>query len=303
MKNIALKIRLLSLLIMMIIAGKVQAQWINPTGQQWNVYGKPTSVSIPSCTFIYYFDNRYAQYEGYIYRLLDSPSDFLDDLPIGMYREDNGKIFMREINYMTMTPSEEYLIYDWNLNIGETVYVQHGSSLKGLILDAITETVVNGEERRVFNLHYEDDNALTEIWIEGMGSELGFPFSGTKNNPVSFNYFPMTTEMLCYYEDGEQIWDNPDYDECVKDYVLDVAEQDENSSLIVYPNPATDILSIVTYDVNCSSVEIFSLDGRLVKAPSANFNAIDISSLASGLYIIKVRTKDGRECIERILKE
>ena len=301
MKNIALKIRLLSLLIMMIIAGKVQAQWINTTGQQWNVYGKPTSVSIPSCTFIYYFDNRYAQYEGYIYRLLYSPSDFLDDLPIGMYREDNGKIFMREINYMT--PSEEYLIYDWNLNIGETVYVQHGSSLKGLILDAITETVVNGEERRVFNLHYEDDNALTEIWIEGMGSELGFPFSGTKNNPVTFNYFPMTTEMLCYYEDGEQIWDNPDYDECVKDYVLDVAEQDENSSLIVYPNPATDILSIVTYDVNCSSVEIFSLDGRLVKSQNANFDAIDISSLASGLYMINVKMRDGREYNERIVKE
>ena len=301
MKNIALKIRLLSLLIMMIIAGKVQAQWINTTGQQWNVYGKPTSVSIPSCTFIYYFDNRYAQYEGYIYRLLDSPSDFLDDLPIGMYREDNGKIFMREINYMT--PSEEYLIYDWNLNIGETVYVQHGSSLKGLILDAITETVVNGEERRVFNLHYEDDNALTEIWIEGMGSELGFPFSGTKNNPVTFNYFPMTTEMLCYYEDGEQIWDNPDYDECVKDYVLDVAEQDEHSSLIVDPNPAIDILSIVTYDVNCSSVEIFSLDGRLVKSQNANFDAIDISSLASGLYMINVKMRDGREYNERIVKE
>lgn len=83
----------------------------------------------------------------------------------------------------------------------------------------------------------------------------------------------------------------------------DNVEELEGMPISVWPNPAADILSLVTTDVRCSSLEIFSLDGRLVKSQNANFNAIDISSLASGLYIIKVRTDDGSECIERIVKE
>ena len=82
---------------------------------------------------------------------------------------------------------------------------------------------------------------------------------------------------------------------------------DENIAdrvISVYPNPASGIISVGLDDnADCHSVEIFSLDGRLVKSQNANFNAIDISSLASGLYIIKVRTEDGREYNERIVKE
>ena len=82
---------------------------------------------------------------------------------------------------------------------------------------------------------------------------------------------------------------------------------DENVAdrvISVYPNPASGIISVSFDDnANCHSVEIFSLDGRLVKAQSANFDVIDISSLASGLYVIKVRMKDGREYNDRIVKE
>ena len=83
-----------------------------------------------------------------------------------------------------------------------------------------------------------------------------------------------------------------------------IEESSDLPHIIIYPNPASGIVSVCLDDNTiCQSVEIFSLDGRLVKSQSGNFNAIDISSLAPGLYMINVKMRDGREYNERIVKE
>ena len=301
MKKFTLKIKLFLLLISITANTVALAQWINPTGQQWNVYVKPTSTTIPKCTMIYYSDNQTGTFGGNLYKMLYSKSDIIDDHPIGLYREDNGKIFMREVK--NMTPTEEYLLYDWTLNIGETAYVQLGESETGLVLDAITDTIINEEERRVFLLHYETNPELTEIWIEGMGSELGFPFSGTKNNPIAFNYFPMTTEMLCYYENGELSWDNPDYDECVMGFVLDVSEQDDISGISVYPNPTKGNVTIT--GENLSKIEVVNIVRQNIMSSDCEGSSatINMSVLPAGVYIMRIRTENGHELNERIVKE
>ena len=50
------------------------------------------------------------------------------------------------------------------------------------------------------------------------------------------------------------------------------------------------------------SVEIYALDGRLLKSQNSNCEIVDISSLESGVYILKVTMADGREFTERIVK-
>ena len=51
------------------------------------------------------------------------------------------------------------------------------------------------------------------------------------------------------------------------------------------------------------SVEIYAIDSRLLKSQISNFETVDMSSLESGIYIIKVRQADGMEFTERIVKE
>ena len=74
-----------------------------------------------------------------------------------------------------------------------------------------------------------------------------------------------------------------------------------------YPNPAKDIVYIeFSPDVDCQSVEIYTLDGRMVETchgASLQNNAIDISNLNSGFYIMKIRMANGKEFTERIIKE
>ena len=97
-------------------------------------------------------------------------------------------------------------------------------------------------------------------------------------------------------------------------YVLKVDENGydaigENAESIArpyfcYPNPAKDNVYIeFSPDVNCQSVEIYTLDGRLLKSQNNNFDKINIANLTPGLYLIKLRMSDGSEFTERIVKE
>lgn len=71
-----------------------------------------------------------------------------------------------------------------------------------------------------------------------------------------------------------------------------------------YPNPASDQLFVeISPDVQCEEMEIFTLDGRMMKSQNNNFEAIDISNLSAGVYILKVTMADGKEYSERIVKE
>ena len=311
MKNNTFTKTLLLLLInVFLIGGAAEAQpGVHTTGLQWNVYTTPTTSTSQACTFLYYADNRFTNYNGHVYRILYYDSDDLFNVLCGVYREDNGKVYMIAIQDLKQlnegTPKlEEYLIYDWSLNVGETAYVQSGSARIGLILDEITSTTINGETRRVFNLHYENDGALTETWIEGIGSELGFQFSGTKNNPISPFHYPMKTALLCYYEYGELSWDNPAYDDCVINYYLSANDIDGEEEACVYPNPTTGKFTIKNISQDETVIEIFDASGRQCYrgVMDSQEQTIDISSLPSGIYCVILKTAESSKRM-MIIKE
>ena len=84
---------------------------------------------------------------------------------------------------------------------------------------------------------------------------------------------------------------------------------DENSlgnTTYIYPNPVKDIFIIhFAKEADCQLIEIHSLDGRLVETfpETSPETLIDISNLTPGIYILKVKTTDGKEYTERIVKE
>ncbi len=72
----------------------------------------------------------------------------------------------------------------------------------------------------------------------------------------------------------------------------------------IFPNPATDILNIETeYFENCT-FSIFNLDGNLMTTLHKidNKNVIDISNLASGIYLIKVQNQDQLQVYKLLIK-
>ena len=71
---------------------------------------------------------------------------------------------------------------------------------------------------------------------------------------------------------------------------------------LCYPNPAKDLVHIeFSENSDCQSIEIYSIDGRLLKSQNNNLDKINIANLTSGLYLIKLRMSDGKEFSEKIV--
>ncbi|NDW09440.1 T9SS type A sorting domain-containing protein [Dysgonomonas sp. 520] len=66
----------------------------------------------------------------------------------------------------------------------------------------------------------------------------------------------------------------------------------QSTSFTVYPNPVTETLYISS-EVEVENVDVYSITGTLVQRIKGNVNAIDMSNLVSGSYIVNVKTAQG----------
>ena len=72
----------------------------------------------------------------------------------------------------------------------------------------------------------------------------------------------------------------------------------ENKEIVIYPNPADDILYIAGW----IKYSIYSIQGQLIKTWVLNGGSIDIKDLHSGLYIVRVTGIDGHKENVKFLK-
>jgi hypothetical protein len=72
------------------------------------------------------------------------------------------------------------------------------------------------------------------------------------------------------------------------------AINEETSGLLIYPNPANNILTIVSHTVGIENINIYNLNGQLVlnKKLNNNHNTINVSSLEAGIYIIDILSEN-----------
>jgi hypothetical protein len=70
---------------------------------------------------------------------------------------------------------------------------------------------------------------------------------------------------------------------------VDIEEISTNGNVVIYPNPAVDILHINT-STDIDQIQFFSLSGQLIHSQYSNGNQIDlnISEFEPGIYFIKV---------------
>lgn len=67
---------------------------------------------------------------------------------------------------------------------------------------------------------------------------------------------------------------------------------DVESDLVIYPNPAKDVLNINTTE-NVQRVEIFNMQGQLVKVETGEVSIISVKELSNGMYTLKLTTDNG----------
>ncbi len=69
----------------------------------------------------------------------------------------------------------------------------------------------------------------------------------------------------------------------------------------LYPNPTSDVF---TLNIASAKIEVYALTGQLVKTFGANaaFTLFDVSSLNSGIYLVKVTDSDNRQSTLKLIR-
>ncbi len=182
-------------------------------GKQWNVlFSYPWNPPEPQhkYTDIYKIEGD-TLVDGVSYKVMYTTRN--EDLTgwsvCGVIRETED----RQVLYRRDGSSYDEILYDFSMEVGDTI-IMNGSGFypDWMFVVETNEILINGEPRKQIVLEYSWGDQ--EVWIEGIGSLYGIIDSG------SLFLTGGSTNLLCYYEDGDLIWQNttPGYDECYMIY-------------------------------------------------------------------------------------
>ena len=159
-----------------------------------------------------------------------------------LLREEDGKVWERY-------GSTEILLYDFTANLGDSLVCGYGDYF---VVDSISIEQIGGVDRKKFwfGLEYDfiGDPYAMETWIEGIGSDLGLLFCG------SYYFCGGYYRALCFHQNGELVWQNPEYDACL---ITDV-EEIHDDELTLYPNPANNLIHI--NGVEAAEVQVYNAE-------------------------------------------
>ncbi len=225
-------IKFIAVIALMMMGGMtMKAQDYHPIvedGKQWNVlFSYPWNPPEPPhrYTDIYKIEGD-TLVDGVPYKVMYATRN--EDLTgwnlWGFLREtEDGQVFSRR-----PSTSDEQLLYDFSMEVGDTICMcDYGYDECCMVVVEKGEILVNEEPRQQIVLEYPFGE--TETWIEGIGSLYGIIDSG------SHFLVGGSTDLLCYYEDGDLIWQNsyPSINSCYFVY------PSQHGDLVISPTTLT----------------------------------------------------------------
>ena len=193
---------------------------------------------------------------------------------------DTNKSIIYNPNLNSLT---EYLLYDFLLNVGDTLLVKNlQDSIQ--IVQSIDSVFIANEYRKRWNLI--GSNQILREWIEGIGSVHGLFY------PLQFMFEDF--QLLTCYEDTSIFWSNPDL-QGVDCFSVGIEPKMSKSSFSIkaYPNPVSTIINFEfekTYS-HKMLLEIYDVLGQRVYdisiANNENNIKINLEDLKKGIYFYK----------------
>jgi hypothetical protein len=204
---------------------------------------------------------------------------------VGAYREDTAvkKVYFYDNNY-----SQEFLLYDFSLNVGDTLEGMMSPLYGYAIVSSIDSVLVGSNFRKKIN-------HSSGSWIEGIGSTSGLleNFSG----PDEFS------NLVCFKHKVTEIY--PDTISAC-DILTQMKEIRVKSAFSIAPNPIHTYATIQAGNefIN-SELIIYNLFGQQVKTQMIYENSIRIErdGLNAGIYFYRAVNSKGKTASGKIVIE
>lgn len=221
---------------------------------------------------------------------------------IGALREVNRKVYFHPdttayfdwyhcFSYnSSIIPSynTELLLYDFNVNIGDTVLYPHIDSTS-ILINSIDSVQINNQFRKKYNYTKLSQNSCggfgnNSSYVEGIGNiNLGLL-------SLWISFFESHEQLSCF-EDDEIFYSNVPNCETVG-----IKKEKIASNLKVYPNPTSENLYLEFSDFNLNeklTYSFFDISGKAVYSSTIEQSKpIDVSNLKKGLYLLKINLKN-----------
>lgn len=290
--------KLLYLSLFIIVTSSLEAQEIVDDNKQWSVLvGRCLPDYTTYSTSFYRFNNDTIIDDNLYQMVFISEDEFQEEwFFFGSFiREENKKVYYRE--YF----GEEGLIYDFNLQLGDTVVVDNpiAASEVTLVLSEVdsVETLDGYRERWKLT---NDDFLIPEYWIKGIGSTAGVLNSSTE----IFGGLCGSYILLCQEENKNTIYLNPDYEHCYYTLLDDDNKlfAKEETYKIIY-RPLIQKVKLVFDQAEMRTVFISDMQGRLInKATTTQINVeLSFKGKNKGLYVVSVLQKNGELISKKLI--
>ena len=298
---------------LLLVAGGVTIQAQETTNilkdnSEWNILWQSTGVPTPELVTESLMISCDTLVDGVLYkkvlRKLSSETQYwhgsLDyDLYGIIKEEESGKVF-----YKPKEQEVEYLLYDFGMNVNDTAvmyWCQNPNCEVHVRIDSIATQHIAGAERRVFYVSskdmYGDEWHWLNTWVEGIGAMEGLLYSCNVVNAGGITLH----KLLCYHKDGELLYINEDYNSCLID--TNPTSITEESKLTLFYDPCSQQLLLSDFANKTKLIMVYEIFGRMVfHQKIINENAINLSFLPQGTYLVKYQTEKASTIILKIIK-
>jgi len=201
----------------------------------------------------------------------------------------------RKVYFLNAFDSQEYLLYDFSLEVGDIVpQTFNNTSYPNLLVDSIDSVFIGDRYRKRF-LYQEPFMDPIEV-IEGIGAGSGL---------LEYMYqFELIYYLRCFHQNDSIYWINTywagtschlETDTCLAISVPEITV--DKGFLEIYPNPARKLILIhynfpgtdQSNDIRLEVYDVFGEKFRESLITGSNDEVIyDVSGLTNGIYILTI---------------
>lgn len=205
----------------------------------------------------------------------------------GALRPDNNH---NKVFFIPKDSLYEVLLYDFNLEVGDTVPVWHNEFHSPIKVESIDTIVVNGISLRRFDMESKKmpESVYGRVIIEGIGSISDLVL--IQNNLEGSHGF------TCFLDFDKDFH----YPENCENDILSIDNNNKTNyetSLSIVPNPCSNefILSFENMNNEYQWAELTNFSGAIIKHINIfeNKQKIETSQLTNGIYIVSVYNNYG----------
>jgi hypothetical protein len=205
----------------------------------------------------------------------------------GAIRQDT---FLRKVFFVPPSSPTDTLLYNFNLSPGDTLPPSCNNMLPDVYIVSIDSILIGTDYRKRFILNIEMDFGVPGCLIEGIGSNYGLL-------DMMLPPFEHGASLNCFSVNGQTLYPDTTAPSC-NGFVGVNEIENLNLSISLSPNPATSEIKIENAKGKIESVEVFDVVGVKVKylTPALSEGEgvrVEVSSLAAGIYFVKITTEDG----------